>query len=183
MKTPIDPPHIISALARSAITHVLTEEGGYVDDPVDRGGKTRFGISQKAYPKLDIANLTIEQAEQIYYRDYWLSIRGDRLPHAVAFLVFDAAVNMGVGMAAKSLQRAASVNADGIIGSRTLGMVSTLPVAYLCKVFTDLRIKHYCEIVEASPSQSRFICGWVNRAFRVRDQSMKLLSSDEKEWS
>lgn len=173
-------PHIqISAMARSAIAHVLCAEGDFVDDPVDRGGKTRFGISQKSYPDLDIAHLTREQAELIYYRDYWVSIRGDRLAHAVAFCVFDCAVNQGVGTAAKLLQRALAVEADGIVGSRTLAMASVFNEADLCRLFCDLRLKHYCDIVEQDPSQSRFISGWVSRALRVRDQSLKLVSTDD----
>jgi lysozyme family protein len=182
MKTHTALPHIISAIARSAITHVIVEEGGYVDDPVDRGGKTRFGISQKSYPDLDIASLTREQAENIYFTDYWLSIRGDRLPHAVAFSVFDCAVNMGAGTSSKLLQRAVGVGDDGIIGSRTIAMTCAIDAAYVCRVFTDLREIHYCDIVEADPTQSRFISGWVHRAKRVRDQALKLIVQDEQEW-
>jgi lysozyme family protein len=182
MKTHTDTPHIISAIARAAIANVIHEEGGYVDDPVDRGGKTRFGISQKSYPKLDIASLTLEQAEHIYYTDYWVSIRGDRLPHAVALVVFDCAVNQGVGTASKLLQRAISAEADGIIGSRTVAMACALDAAYVCRAFTDLRELNYCEIVEADPTQSRFISGWVQRAKRVRDQALKLSLDDDQEW-
>jgi lysozyme family protein len=175
MKTPTSHTQIISAMAHSAIAHVLCAEGGYVDDPLDRGGKTRFGISQKAYPDLDIARLTREQAEAIYYRDYWLSIRGDRLAHAVAFSVFDCAVNQGVGTAAKLLQRALSVDADGIIGSRTLAMASVFNEADLCRLFCDLRVKHYCETVKNDPALSRFIYGWVSRALNVRNRSLNLI--------
>lgn len=182
MKTHTALPHTISAIARAAITHVIHEEGGFVDDPADRGGKTRFGISQKSYPKLDIANLTLEQAEHIYFTDYWVSIRGDRLPHAVAFIVFDCAVNMGVGTASKLLQQAVSAEVDGIIGSRTVALTCAFSPAYVCRYFTDIREVAYCDIVEADPTQSRFISGWVQRAKRVRDQGLKLSLDDKQVW-
>ena len=40
------------------VNHTLEEEGGYVNDPTDKGGETNFGISKRAYPNLDVFNLT-----------------------------------------------------------------------------------------------------------------------------
>ena len=54
-----------------AVEFVLRMEGGYVNDPKDPGGETNFGIAKKSYPGVDIKNLTEEQAEEIYKRDYW----------------------------------------------------------------------------------------------------------------
>ncbi|MBI5843910.1 MAG: hypothetical protein HZB23_04475 [Deltaproteobacteria bacterium] len=48
----------------------MAHEGGYVNDPADPGGETRFGISRRAYPNEDIKALTRERAAEIYYRDY-----------------------------------------------------------------------------------------------------------------
>ena len=56
---------------KTAINHTLELEGGYVNDPNDSGGQTKYGISKKAYPDLDIPNLTIAQAMEIYRKDYW----------------------------------------------------------------------------------------------------------------
>ena len=52
----------MSAIFDHAVKEILRHEGGYVDDPVDRGGETKYGISKRSYPDLDIANLTLEQA-------------------------------------------------------------------------------------------------------------------------
>ena len=49
-----------------AIPRVITNEGGYVNDPDDPGGETKYGISKRSYPALDIKNLTVEQATAIY---------------------------------------------------------------------------------------------------------------------
>lgn len=78
---------------------VVGEEGGYVNDPRDPGGETKFGISKRAYPNLDIAQLTLEQAQQIYLRDYWDECGCDAMPWERALCVFDMAVNQGQGAA------------------------------------------------------------------------------------
>jgi len=78
---------------------VVGIEGGYVNDPRDPGGETKWGISRRAYPDLDIAGLTLEQAQQIYLRDFWDACGCDVLPWERALCLFDAAVNQGPGAA------------------------------------------------------------------------------------
>jgi lysozyme family protein len=112
-----------------ALALVLRHEGGLVNDPRDPGGLTNWGISQRAYPNVDIANLTPGGAGEIYRRDYWDQIKGDQLPDALAICVFDAAVNMGTDKAIRLLQKACSVQADGILGPNTLRAASRLPDA------------------------------------------------------
>ena len=60
-----------------AVKEVLKIEGGYVNNPNDRGGETKYGISKRAYPNVDIKNLTLDKAKQIYYNDYWYNIKLD----------------------------------------------------------------------------------------------------------
>ena len=60
------------------IENVIKHEGGYVNDPSDPGGETKYGISKKAYPKVDIKNLTLDDAIEIYKDDYWLPAKVDR---------------------------------------------------------------------------------------------------------
>jgi len=78
-----------------AFAVVVGIEGGYVNDPKDPGGATKFGISKRRYPDLDIANLTIGQAQAIYKREYWDEHNLDALEYGKALLVFDTAVNGG----------------------------------------------------------------------------------------
>lgn len=101
----------------AAFDIVIGVEGGVV---TDQGGLTKFGISQRQYPDLDIRNLTLDQAQQIYRNDYWNKCRCDGLPPRLAACVFDAAVNEGQGTALRMLQRAVKVLDDGIIGPATL---------------------------------------------------------------
>ena len=78
-----------------AIQFVLKWEGGYTNDPNDPGGETKFGISKRSYPELDISKLTLKQAKEIYYQNYWLKAGCDELPFPFNIVVFDTAVNMG----------------------------------------------------------------------------------------
>lgn len=112
-----------------ALALVLRHEGGLVDDPRDPGGLTNLGISQRAYPNVDIRSLDQAGAGAIYRRDYWDAIKADQLPEGLAICVFDAAVNMGVDRAIRLLQKACSVQVDGILGPNTLRAASRLPDA------------------------------------------------------
>jgi len=78
-----------------AIQMILSFEGGYVNHPNDPGGETNFGISKRAYPKLDIANLTKEQAIEIYRKDYWEKLCCDSLPTPLNVVLLDFAINSG----------------------------------------------------------------------------------------
>lgn len=112
-----------------ALALVLRHEGGLVDDPNDPGGLTNFGISQRAYPGIDIRALDQAATGAIYRRDYWDTIKGDQLPEGLAICVFDAAVNMGTDKAIRLLQKACSVQVDGILGPNTLRAAGRLPDA------------------------------------------------------
>lgn len=109
---------------KTALELILKHEGGYVNHPDDPGGETKYGISKRAYPDVDIKGLTVEEAGEIYYKDYWCKVGCDELPEPVALMVFDAAVNMGVLRAAKQLQRAASATPDGVVGRMTIRAVT-----------------------------------------------------------
>lgn len=105
-----------------AIDLIIQLEGGdkFTNDPRDPGKGTKYGISQAAYPLLDIQHLTLEQAKTRYAEDYWDPIQGDNLRSGLDLLVFDSAVNQGVKSAIKLLQIASGTLPDGIMGSATL---------------------------------------------------------------
>lgn len=135
-------------------------EGGYVNDPHDPGGETRYGISKKAYPKLDIRNLTLEGAKSIYLHDYWKRSNCERLPAHLAFVVFDCAVNQGVHASQQLLQMALGVTPDGVVGAKTLFAMSvaadSLAIEYL-----QLRAVRYAHTANY-PIYKR---GWLKRLF------------------
>ena len=78
-----------------AVKFTLKWEGGYSNDPNDPGGETKYGISKRSYPELDISKLTLKQAKEIYYQNYWLKAGCDGLPYPFDIIVFDTSVNMG----------------------------------------------------------------------------------------
>ncbi len=96
-----------------AFDRLIGHEGGYTDGAGDPGGETNWGISQRAYPHLEIRLLTREGAKAIYFRDFWQRIHADELYDGVAFQVFDFAVNSGIETAVRYLQRAVGVADDG----------------------------------------------------------------------
>ena len=147
----------------SAIELILAYEGGLVSNKYDPGGLTKYGISQRAYPDLDIASLTEEQAKAIYKRDYWDKIHGDYLPSGIATLVFDAAVNQGINRATKMMQKAINVDADGIIGAKTMAALSRATLMDFAVQFGTQRTLHYASL----PTFSIFGKGWLRRVFDV----------------
>jgi lysozyme family protein len=103
-------------LFQIAINRLLDNEGGYVNDPNDPGGETKWGISKSSYPNLDISTLTRDQAIAIYKSDFWDKINGDAMPPGIGFQVLDFAVNSGISTAIRALQRAVGVADDGNFG-------------------------------------------------------------------
>lgn len=143
----------------SAFLLVIGHEGGYVNDPRDPGGETKFGISKRAYPKVDIKNLTIADAKHIYFNDYWSRLQLDKLPDAIRFDMFDAAVNSGLSMAAKFLQRALRIKDDGVIGPATIAAANALPADRLDKRLSGHRLLFICN----TNHWQTFGKGWVRR--------------------
>ncbi len=119
---------------------LIGHEGGYVNNPKDPGGETKFGISKRAYPALDIASLTLDDAKAIYKRDYWDRAQCDRLPPAIAFQVFDGAVNSGIGTSIRWLQAAAGVAQDGVVGPMTVRAVGDKDVGVMLARFNGARL-------------------------------------------
>jgi lysozyme family protein len=119
---------------------LIASEGGYVFDPRDPGGETNWGISKRAYPTVDIKNLTRDGAKAIYKADYWGRAQCDKLPPALAYLIFDAAVNSGIGQSIRFLQRAVGVADDGVMGPLTVAAIQRFDAESLCARFLGQRL-------------------------------------------
>ena len=141
---------------------------GYVDDPLDRGGETKFGVAANANPDLDISDLTWAQAKAVYYDRYWVAGGCEQLNSRVAVLHFDGCVNHGVVRAKKFLQTSIGVKADGIIGRVTLQALAGEDPIEICNRVCDLREKFYRDIVANKPNQARFLNGWLRRINEMR---------------
>jgi lysozyme family protein len=147
-----------------AIEFTLTEEGGLTDDPGDSGGLTNFGISQAAFPDVDIRNLTRDGAEAIYRSEYWARVQGDdpRMPTGVDLMVFDMAVNAGVKTSVMMLQRCLGVEADGDVGEVTLEAAACAVPARLIVALGAAQLAFYQNL----PGWAEFGRGWGGRVAR-----------------
>jgi len=153
-----------------ALAEILRHEGGYINDPHDPGGETNMGISKRSYPLEDIKNMTRERAAAIYRRDFWNAIRGDELPAGVDLAAFDAAVNSGPSRAAKWLQRAVAVKADGVVGSNTLAAVGRADAARTINRMLDDRLAW----LHGLPTWERYRIGWSRRIGEVRSVGLDM---------
>ncbi|HNB52638.1 MAG TPA: glycosyl hydrolase 108 family protein [Anaerolineales bacterium] len=104
-----------------------TYEGGYSNDLRDPGGETKYGISKRSYPHLDIKTLTRAQVKPIYRADFWGPAGCDAVPDELKYPLFDFAVNSGPKTAVRTLQTRLQVEADGIIGPKTLLEIGLWP--------------------------------------------------------
>lgn len=152
----------------TAILTVLKHEGGYVCDPADPGGATNFGISQRAYPHLEVKSLTSVQAKAIYERDYWHPRWNDIPDQDLATFLLDMAVNMGQVPAIKLLQEAINraggrCTVDGVYGNQTFASL----VAVGCDlILAEMKLgacRRYMAIVDKTPTSLKFLRGWLKR--------------------
>jgi lysozyme family protein len=144
------------------VAHILKAEGGYVNDPRDPGGETKYGISKRAYPEVDIASLTLDQAKAIYERDYWNPVQGDEVAWPLCLFVFDSAVNQGTHAAIRMMQKALGTSDDGILGPETLRLAAVARQWHAAK-FMALRARRYATTANADA----FGEGWLIRLFTI----------------
>lgn len=160
----------------TVIKMVLEHEGGYVNHPSDPGGETKYGISKRAYPEVDIANLTEEDAEEIYFNDYWSRIKGEELPRGVACVVMDYAVNSGISRASKALQSVCGIsNGDGIIGPATLASVWTTVKNDGEESVVNGVINQRQEFIRGLSIYDTFGKGWERRIDETRSKALELI--------
>jgi len=149
-----------------SLDHLLKMEGGYVNDPDDPGGETKYGISKRSYPNEDIRHLTKRRAAQIYQKDYWDLCRCDDLPWPVNGALFDAAVNHGRSRAVKMLQKTVGARPDGVIGVKTIFQVMAMDEDECCARFLARRAKFYSDLAKRG-NNKKFLKGWLYRLFSL----------------
>lgn len=140
-----------------AFDRLIGHEGGYVNNPHDPGGETKFGISKRSYPSVNIADLTREDARAIYRRDFW-DVIGDADP-AIKFQVFDFAVNAGTQTAIRKLQSAIGVADDGHWGPVSAARLASMSATDVLMLFAAERLLFYSGL----SNWSTFGKGWTRR--------------------
>lgn len=174
---PVPPAEPAPDRVAAMLDALLVREGGFVDDPVDRGGPTNYGITLgtlrawRGTPTTtdDVRQLSETEARAIYRSEYYEGPRIDALPAKVQPITFDAAVNHGPGRAVRMLQGVAAtttgkaITIDGRIGPETLRVVSLAEPVDLVAGMVDTRRRFYREIAANDQSQRRFLRGWLKR--------------------
>ena len=156
-----------------AFEYVIRNEGGYIFDKNDPGEETKFGISKRSYPSLNIRELTLEDAKKIYYRDFWQKGRFEEIrDDLVSTQLFDLSVNLGIRAAVIVLQRALrsvgkTVQEDGLMGPETLLATMYSEPRCLLAAIKSEAAGYYRQIVAKNPSQQKFLKGWLNRVYKV----------------
>ncbi len=138
---------------------VIGHEGGYVNDPKDPGGETKWGISKRSYPHLDIANLSREGAKTIYFEDFWQPVAMTCPDGSVRFQLFDAAFNHGFSNATRFLQRAVGTADDGHWGKLSVQAYHAMSENDILLRFLAHRVRFFTKL----STFSRFGKGWMNR--------------------
>jgi len=155
---------------------IIKHEGGYVNHPSDPGGETKFGISKRAYPDLEIDKLSENDAKIIYEQDYWNKIKGNDLPIGVACAVMDYGVNSGISRASKALQRVCgNPTGDGIIGPHTLASVWTTVKTTSEKEVINELTEQRLEFIRGLSIYETFGKGWERRIEETREQALELM--------
>ena len=161
----------------------LNIEGGYQCDPNDKGnwtggnigiGKlkgTKYGISAASYPNVDIKNLTKEQAEILYKRDFWGKNRCDYMPDALSIAVFDYSIHSG-SRAIRDLQSVLGVKVDGKVGNQTLGACNSQPLKIILDKYLNKRLSYIIMLCEKK-KYAKYKNGWINRLLKIREVCKK----------
>ena len=142
---------------KKAMPHLFNREGDYSNHALDKGGKTKYGVTDntlrqykdthKNFPNINIKDLTKEQAAQIYYDEYWKKSGADKIKDKnLAYLHFDATVNHGLKNSRKFLEQSGG-DFDKYI---------------------EIRRKFYKAIVKNNPKQDVFYNGWMNRLDEIK---------------
>lgn len=164
-----------------ALEYVLHHEGGWANHKNDPGGATMQGITLRTYRSFygkdktarDLRNISDTERDALYRKMYWDEIAGDALPPGLDYLVFNAAVHSGPKRASKWLQQAlGNVEADGIIGPKTLNAVAAADTEVLINEYWDLQMTFLRNLSH----WKTFGRGWTNRMMDVRESSMELVA-------
>lgn len=155
---------------QTAFLFTYDHEGGYANNPNDLGGETKYGISKKQYPHLDIKNLKLDDAKLILEHDYWNPLQAVKINcQPLANHLFDMCVNAGIGKAVALLQYSCiscgeDVKIDSIIGPKTLAATNKIAGPWLTDRYRVEQVKHYLRLITVNKSQLPNIYSWLRRA-------------------
>ena len=146
-------------------------EGGYSDNPNDRGGATNSGVTLAVYQsvygknktKNDLKKMTSDQWDYIFTKLYWNKWQADEIKNqSIANILVDWVWMSGTGTI-KKIQSLFGLTADGIVGNKTLSYINSNNQEEIFKKIWNRRKSFYESLVKNNPSQKVFLNGWMNR--------------------
>lgn len=173
---------------KDAIIPVLEHEGGFVNNPNDRGGATNWGITIGTLSTWlgrpatidEVRNLSRDTAIAIYKKNYWDKVYGDQIKYySVALTMFDQAVNRGPASAIKQAQKIVGVSQDGVMGKNTLDAINKMPDSQFLPQYLSASAAFYNKLVQNDPSQGVFLQGWLNRISSLQSKAYAYLGTTQ----
>jgi lysozyme family protein len=163
-----------------SLAFLLKEEGGYTNNPHDKGGMTNLGVTHTDWgawigrepTEQDMRGLTPEKVAPLYKQKYWDAMKCDDLPVGVDYAVFDFGVNSGTGRSARYIQSVCGATQDGIIGPQTLAAVKSMDPIAVIDSLCDKRLN----FLQALSDWQYFGNGWGGRVERVRQRAKRMVS-------
>ena len=160
---------------------VIKSEGGFVNHPKDPGGMTNLGVTRLAWQgylnrdvtEAEMRALTPEMVKPFYKAFYWDRIKGDSLPSGADYAAYDLAVNSGPHKAAKYLQEIAGVEADGMIGPKSLEAIKVCDPVRMAEAICDMRMN----FLESLSTFETFGKGWTTRVNGVKEKSIDMANN------
>lgn len=175
----------------ASINHVLKVEGGYVDDPADPGGATKYGITQKTWDVFNVQRgadtshvrwISKCDAREVYESMYWEPLNLEQVhSDRIALCIFDQAVNQGLIRATKRAQevvnfltRGVNLKVDGLLGPKTIkGLNMTSKSNFVPYYLQESRL-YYVDLMAANPVLIKFRRGWLNRVFHLELEARQM---------
>lgn len=171
----------MSENSTKAITKLLKVEGGFVNNPLDTGGATNYGITKAVYEAYigrtvtvaEIQNMPIGNAMEIYKSKYWDTIGGDYIKsYAVAYIIFDQGVNRGPASAIGQVCSVLGIPKVSAINSNIIEKLNNFDPEKFVELYLDQSAAFYNALVVSKPTQIIFLKGWLNRVADIRNYAL-----------
>lgn len=191
-RRPKKPKKTIMEIFEEAFAVIIDHEGGFVDNPIDHGGPTNWGITYKTLKAWkgdlpvkyeDIENLTLQDAKLIYRDLFWFPNKLHKIiKPVVSTILFDQIINVGANRAITRMQLClkevfeCKLSVDGVMGQETLDAINTLrrEDTSLCLEFFKRTQAHYAKLVIGDPTQRTFLLGWLARTHSLLDYVLSM---------
>lgn len=170
-----------------ALKFVLEQEGGYSNHPADKGGATNKGIIQSEYNRYrrdknlsirSVKDIEDKEVKEIYETQYWDKIRAQYIKAPLGLVLFDTAVNFGVGGCIRRLQKALNLPVTGTWEQNISDVIHTCDAGKVALDICKLRMEWRNYVSQKDPSQKAFLKGWLNRDNKLASEVKRMIGAN-----